>query len=151
MTPAEEAGTASQHLRRRFLMHGRNLDIEVRPDGAQVTLALSGELDVTSASTLRCCLDSIDLGFRRIVLDLTDLTFIDSSGVGLIAQVHREGGPFMRELVLHNPTGHVAEVVALMGLATIMPVTSSDERSPLPRPMSGGRSSRASGRATARA
>ena len=113
-------------------MLGRNLDIEVRPDGAKVTLALSGELDVTSASTLRCCLDSIDPGFRHVVLDLTDLTFIDSSGVGLITQVHREGGPLMRELALHNPAGQVAEVVALMGLATVMPVTSSEERTPSP-------------------
>jgi anti-anti-sigma regulatory factor len=32
----------------------------------------------------------------------------------------------MRQLVLHNPRGHVAKVVELSGLATVLAVTDTD-------------------------
>jgi anti-sigma B factor antagonist len=104
-------------------MHHRSLDIEVRPDGARVTLVLVGELDMASAGILKACLESIDAGFRHVVLDLTGLTFLDSTGLGLIAETVRRFQPEMRELALHNPSGHVAKVIDLTGLATVVPVT----------------------------
>jgi anti-sigma B factor antagonist len=88
---------------------------------------LSGELDSASATTLRCCLDSIDAGFRQVVLDLTDLMFIDSTGVGTIADAHRHGEHLMRDLVLYNPTGHVAKVIEMTGLGTVMAVTTAND------------------------
>jgi anti-anti-sigma factor len=99
------------------------LEIEVRGEGAEVTLVLRGDLDMTSASTLRACLDSIDDGFRRVVLDLTDLRFMDSTGVGLIADTRRRFEPEMRELSLHNPSGHVAHVLELTGVGRVVRVT----------------------------
>jgi anti-anti-sigma factor len=99
------------------------LEIEVRADGFEMTLALAGELDIGSAGTLRACLESIDDGFRRVILDLTALTFIDSTGVGLIGETRRRFEPEMRDLVLHNPQGHVAKVVEITGLHTVLSVT----------------------------
>ena len=104
-------------------MHEHSLGIEVRPDGAWVTVVLSGELDIASASRLRACLDAIDPGVRHCILDLSDLTFMDSHGVGVIAEANRRFEPAMRELVLHNPRGHVARVIDLTGLARVVPVT----------------------------
>src|SRR5579872_4416955 len=50
-----------------------------------------GELDYSAAPELRASLfDHIDAGRQRLVLDLTDVTFIDSTAIGvLIAAVLR--------------------------------------------------------------
>jgi anti-sigma B factor antagonist len=103
------------------------LDIEVRPNGTTVTLVLSGELDIASGPTLRACLESIDDGFRDIVLDLSDLTFLDSTGVGVIAEARRRLPNDLCQLSLHRPRGHVQRVIELTGLATVLPVTQPAE------------------------
>ena len=47
---------------------------------------LTGELDHSAASRMRGELDALiaDSGARRLILDLHDLKFMDSSGIGLI-------------------------------------------------------------------
>ena len=47
---------------------------------------LNGELDHSAASRMRGELDALiaDCGARRLILDLHDLKFMDSSGIGLI-------------------------------------------------------------------
>jgi anti-anti-sigma factor len=104
---------------------GEGLSIEVRADGARVTLALTGVLDVVTTSTLRACLESIDDGFRHVELDLTDLRLMDSSGIGCLAETKQRFEPQMRTLTLHNPTGHVAMAVEMGGLASVMAVTTA--------------------------
>ena len=51
-----------------------------------LTVRLSGELDHSAAARLRAELDALiaETGARRLVLDLNGLTFMDSSGIGLI-------------------------------------------------------------------
>ena len=112
-------------------MTDNHLDIEVRADGPRVTLALAGELDIVTAPTLRACLESIDNGFRQVVLDLTDVTFLDSTGLALMIEVHRRFRPEGRDLALSNPRSHVARVIDLTGVAEVLPVTG--DASPLPR------------------
>ncbi|HIU47173.1 MAG TPA: anti-sigma factor antagonist [Candidatus Fimadaptatus faecigallinarum] len=54
--------------------------------GLSVTARLSGELDHFSADGVRAMLDGMleDRRVRYLVLDLSDMTFMDSSGVGVI-------------------------------------------------------------------
>ena len=103
-------------------MHQSSLEIEVIANGAAVTLVLEGELDMATAGTLRSCLDAIDGEFRRVTLDLRHLRFMDSSGIGTLAEAHRRLRPQMGELVLRSPRGVVATAVELSGLATVMAV-----------------------------
>ena len=53
---------------------------------ASVTAKLSGELDHFSADSVRSMLDELtsDNAVRSLVLDLSGMTFMDSSGVGVI-------------------------------------------------------------------
>jgi anti-sigma B factor antagonist len=91
------------------------LSIEVQPTTTAVTLALEGELDLATVGTLRACLDEVDAGFRTVVLDLAKLTFLDSSGIGLLARTRARFGPEYRELVLRNASGHVQHVLEISG------------------------------------
>jgi anti-sigma B factor antagonist len=53
---------------------------------------LHGEVDITAAPTLREALHAlVNVGATEISLDLSAVTFLDSSGVGVIGEVVRNG------------------------------------------------------------
>jgi anti-sigma B factor antagonist len=60
-------------------------------DGGTVTLNITGELDAVSVPDLRPVLDDlISKGHKKIVIDLSGLRLIDSSGVGAIVYLFRK-------------------------------------------------------------
>jgi anti-anti-sigma factor len=93
------------------------LEIEVIPDGHAVTLRLAGELDMATVPALRACVESVDDEFGTLVLDLSALKFLDSSGIGFFASLHRELEPQLRHLELRGATDHVRHVLELSGLS----------------------------------
>ena len=61
---------------------------------------LSGDLDiVTSDAVKRELVDLVDTGHHELTLDLADVGFVDSSGLGVLVAVHRHvesrGGGFV--------------------------------------------------------
>ena len=83
------------------------LEVTSRRDGAFTVVALAGELDMSTTSVLEEALKDLDRP-GAIVLDLADLTFVDSHGLRAIF-----GYAATRELVLVRPHPHVARVLAL--------------------------------------
>lgn len=73
---------------------------------------LVGELDLSSVPVLTDALDELEAD-GSVVLDLQELTFIDSSGVQAIflQAVSREG-----QLVLANPSVEVLRTLEIMGI-----------------------------------
>jgi len=61
--------------------------------GDQITVFLSGELDLASAPTLDRVLDGVT---GRIRFDCAELEFLDSSGMAVFARVERNGGATLR-------------------------------------------------------
>ncbi len=86
------------------------------------TVKVTGDVDMASVPRLRSMLDElVDSGASRIVLDCHDLSFLDSSGIGvLIAARTRmgEGG----ELVLDSPPSHVRKVLDITGVGAHLSV-----------------------------
>lgn len=81
-------------------------------------LALSGELDVVSAPELELCLNELLADSSvRVVLDLSDLAFVDSAGVSVLIKAKQDAESSGRTLVLGRPTEQVHRVFALVGLA----------------------------------
>jgi anti-anti-sigma factor len=96
------------------------LSQEARPDGS-ATLSVSGELDIATASELRRAVGALmGVGTRRLELDLSAMTFIDSSGLGaLLWAAHRleaVGG----ELLVTRPAERVAAAIELAGLSQLI-------------------------------
>ena len=88
---------------------------------------LVGELDLSSAPTLTDALGELEAD-GSIVLDLQELTFIDSSGIHAIFMqaLAREG-----QLVLANPSSEVVRTLEIMGIADhpqLQVKTASSER-----------------------
>ena len=97
--------------------------VEVQPTGGSLTLRLAGELDLSTVGTLRSCLDQLDGDVRTVVLDLGALTFLDSSGLNLIAQTHERFGPELRELLLVNPPPAVRRVLQISGISDFIAIS----------------------------
>jgi anti-sigma B factor antagonist len=98
------------------------LSITIQPDHTAVTLAVAGEIDMATVGTLRACLNDLDGSYTRVVIDLTDVTFMDSSGLGLIAGTAQRFGPEGREVIITNPCGHVQRLLEVSGLDHIVRV-----------------------------
>src|SRR4051794_35365064 len=91
--------------------------IRTRPDRERVILQVSGELDFAGVGELRAALDELRaVGWTSIVLDLRELTFIDSTGLSLLLEADRAtraaGGAFA--IVDGSPT--VARLLEIVGL-----------------------------------
>jgi anti-sigma B factor antagonist len=88
-------------------------------------VAMHGELDAASASGLENSL--VELAGSTLVLDLSDLTFIDSSGIGaLVVARNRIRSKGLGELVLTRPREIVVRVLEIVGLDSWIVDWSSD-------------------------
>lgn len=81
---------------------------------------LSGAIDLTSAPELRGVLDdAIERGAERIVLDVAEVDFIDSSGLAVIALVAERLG----NVELRHPIAIVRRIIEVTGLSAIIEVS----------------------------
>ncbi|GIJ25024.1 anti-sigma factor antagonist [Micromonospora qiuiae] len=92
-----------------------------RDEGGAARLRLAGELDMSSAPELNATIDRLAAaGERRLLVDLTDLTFCDSTGIAVFVRgdnlAAAEGG----WLRITGATGRVERVLKLTGLAEVL-------------------------------
>lgn len=89
--------------------------LEIREAGQRRTFRLIGEMDISNAETLAAVLEKKADGGGDITLDLSEMSFIDSSGIRVLIRVmDRLQGT--GKLVLLSPTRSVRHVLSLMGL-----------------------------------
>jgi anti-anti-sigma factor len=80
-------------------------------------VALHGELDIESADGLADAL--VDIAGSTVVVDLSDLTFMDSTGIGaLVVARNRILADGQSQLVVTRPTGIVRKALEVVGLSS---------------------------------
>ena len=90
-------------------------------------VAVEGELDLASAPTLKWSLtDVLDGGARRVVVDLSMVTFIDSTALGVLVAVQRHLDPGVR-IAIAGATGDVLNIFELTGLDATFQMRSTVE------------------------
>ena len=93
------------------------IQVRITPDG----LALSGELDLASAGDFReFALQAVDRS-RRVVLDISDLEFLDSSGVKAILRVSEEACP--HGLILFHPGDNIQRLLDILAAEKIVGIS----------------------------
>jgi anti-sigma B factor antagonist len=98
------------------------IDTQEESDGIAV-LHLKGVLDAHTYKQFAEVLDKLleKLCFK-IVLDLSALEYLSSSGVGVISKSFSTIKARNGNLVLMNPTQHVDQVLSLVGLPDVLPI-----------------------------
>lgn len=88
-------------------------------------LRLEGEFDIDTVSEvdrfLRRRLGPL-YERRHLVMDLSGVTFVDSSFVGFVVRLAARQRQARRELVFAHPVGRVRAVLAMVGLPNLVPV-----------------------------
>jgi anti-sigma B factor antagonist len=105
--------------------------VVVRAD-ADAVVMLTGELDMATAPDLADVLDSLLAAEPGdIVVDLAELSFIDSSGLAVLVTtqttLHEQG----RRLSLRSPRRHAVKVLEIAGLMEFLDVRTEPNPEPL--------------------
>ena len=104
------------------------LAIEVADSGPTSTVALSGELDLSTAARLQAAIDGLMAqGRHRLVVDLTGLTFCDSTGLTTFVRGNRDCTAKGGWLRLSGARGHVARVIGISGLLDVLEYRDGDQ------------------------
>jgi anti-sigma B factor antagonist len=92
-----------------------------------VVVVLVGELDLDSAPQLSGVLDPlIEEGPAEIVLDLSELTFIDSSGIAALVAAQQNLNEQDRRLALVSPKPFTRKLLETVGLIEFLGVRDCD-------------------------
>jgi anti-anti-sigma factor len=96
------------------------LILEEELEGDAVAVTVAGELDMGTAPMLQRRLEDIHgRGMRRILLDLSEVSFIDSLSVASIVAARRRLGPQGRMAVVASHP-HVLTVFEIAGLDDVI-------------------------------
>ncbi len=97
------------------------LTIEVTSTPEAHTVALSGEADLSAASSIEAAVVDATSKAQRIVLDLRNLTFIDSSGLRALIRGHERCDARGAELRVIPGPENVQRLFELSGMNEILP------------------------------
>ena len=102
-------------------------DIEVWRSASRrvAVVSPSGELDISSSTDLRRALRDAGDGSRLVLLDLRDVTFLDSTILGLCVNFVKRCARTGCTFIITNATGVPLRAITLTGLSYLLP---ADER-----------------------
>jgi anti-anti-sigma factor len=87
------------------------LRVDFRGDGRA---ALVGALDIVTIDVLEAGLTELESGNGDVALDVSGLTFLDSTGIGAIVRFARRLGP--RRVQIVGATGTVRSTLLIAGI-----------------------------------
>ena len=98
-------------------LYTQHMVVRTRFSGAAATVVVSGELDVCTEHVLRQALSEVlEQRPERLVLDLTDVTFIDCAAARVLAAAGR-ALPGARKAVIRRPSRAVRRMLELTGIS----------------------------------
>ena len=89
-----------------------------RTQDASEIVMLSGELDMVHAPTVAETLDALADGEHPLIVDLSELTFIDSSGIHAILRPRPQQGT----VLLVCPPGNIQRVLSVTKIDRVLSV-----------------------------
>ena len=108
---------------------GLNL-LKIYNDGRRITVSISGDIDHHSARELRISIDEVIENSRPelLIMDMENVGFMDSSGVGLIIGRAKAVKAVGGELAVKNARKEIADMIALSGMSYVIATPRSEKR-----------------------
>ncbi len=87
-------------------------------------IGLSDELDQGSVASVRSEIDTLigKKNFRNVIFDMSKLTFMDSTGIGMFLSVYKRLKKNNVPVYLTAPNKQIDKIIRVSGLYTIMPL-----------------------------
>ena len=95
-----------------------SLEVDVVSQDPVTVITARGEIDLATVRALRDAIDGADAGAPAVIVDLSEVTFLDSSGLRVLAQCQRrltseDGTVRLRLVVAGTPVERVFDVTGL--------------------------------------
>ena len=104
------------------ILGGMVLKLGKKIERLTLLLRLDGELDMNTASLVRQAID-VEIekrGIRTVILNLQDVRFVDSSGLGVIIGRYKKLLPLGGNIKITNVPPHIYKIMELSGLPKII-------------------------------
>jgi anti-sigma B factor antagonist len=102
-------------------MQGEYFDVRVERSEAGAVVQLIGEVDLDTAPTVESCLEAVLAdGEANIVIDLDEVTLLDSSGVTVLLHGYRAATAAGRSLRVASPRPSVQRVLEIAGVSQLL-------------------------------
>jgi anti-sigma B factor antagonist len=94
----------------------------VEPLGEQITVRLHGELDLATVNELTAVLKEslAQPTCRRVLVDLTEVTFLDSVTIGALVLAYNKAANTGNALSVTGATGQVHRILELAGVLDVL-------------------------------
>ncbi len=100
------------------------VDTEDRADHVLVTA--NGEIDAATADQVGDAVASaLDGGHKRVLLDFAHVTFIDSTGLGVLVKSHRAAEANDARFAVVHPTPQTRKLIRVLGLDQLLHIYDS--------------------------
>ena len=102
------------------------LEITTRLEGGRTVVEIAGEIDVYSAARLRERLVELaQAGRYRLIIDMTIVTFMDSSGLGVLVGAMKRARANGGEVCIVGAAEHILQTLRITGLTRVFPIYAS--------------------------
>jgi anti-sigma B factor antagonist len=100
-----------------------SIDLTSVSDGAVAVFALSGTLDIATSPTLRAALmEAADRDHHEMIVDLSQLEFLDSTGLGALIGAHKRAAEHQGAVRLVAQEGQILRLLRITGLLDVFSV-----------------------------
>lgn len=109
-------------------MENERMYQEVRVESNRITVVLAGDVFAAEAKALQQSLSGyITSGHTRIALDLSNVTFIDGTGLGVLVSIHKQVRNVGGYLQIVGLQGEVKELFRLTELDKLLQIESNQD------------------------
>ena len=98
------------------------------PGDAATIVQLSGEIDLESAPRMRAALEAALRIGLPIVIDMSGVTFVDSTGFGVLVATHLQAKQVGVSVLVRAVSGRVRVLMEMMGLDTVLEIEAGTPR-----------------------
>jgi anti-sigma B factor antagonist len=99
------------------------LSLVVESRSGHVLVRAVGELDLASAPNLtQAADDAFGDGYRLLLLDLSGVSFMDSTGLSALLAIHRDAGTHQARAAIVAPSENALRVLEMLGVDQVLDI-----------------------------
>jgi len=103
-------------------MDRKKFDMSVKENADSHTVYVSGELDLAVAAQFRSVIEPLLPSDKEVILNMRDLSYIDSTGMGIIIFFLKERNEGGKALSVENVPQKIKKLFDLTGITRFLPV-----------------------------
>lgn len=102
------------------------MQLRQRQEGTAAVVDLEGRFDFSARREFKETMERLhEQGQRQIILDLSAVSFIDSSALGMLVVAHQNMKLKQGQILLVNPQTYVRQILDLANVPKMIPVYNS--------------------------